>query len=113
MNSTPEFKDGHQPPSRRYKHLNVVLRTAQMRRWRDLPYGLWVCGSGRQILFNRFYNPIWQKINGVVSVADQEEWVKDVIEQRWFYSDKDVIKHTVLCRRLRGILAAFKEGVNQ
>lgn len=52
----------------------------------DLPYGLWICEDGREVLFNRFYEPIWQRYGGTVSRADPNEWVPYATQQ-WFYDD--------------------------
>ena len=30
----------------------------------SLPYGIWTCADGREILFNRDYKPIWSRMNG-------------------------------------------------
>jgi hypothetical protein len=49
-----------------------------------LPYGMWTCADGREILFNRNYRPIWQRLpEGTVQHADSNEWV-DWTEQGWF-----------------------------
>ncbi len=65
-----------------------------------LPYGMWTCADGREILFNRNYQPIWQRIDGVFTAADRDEWVPWV-EQSWFFDDTDppwLNAHThVLC----------------
>jgi hypothetical protein len=29
-----------------------------------LPYGIWICADGREVLFNRAYSPIWQRSPG-------------------------------------------------
>ena len=31
-----------------------------------LPYGRWRCADGREVLFNRFYEPIWERTGRVV-----------------------------------------------
>ncbi len=36
-------------------------RLATFYRWTVLPYGCWVCEDGRQVLFNRRYQPLWQR----------------------------------------------------
>jgi hypothetical protein len=42
----------------------------------DYPYGKWTCATGREILFNRFYEPIWQRLpNGDPHQANANEWV--------------------------------------
>ena len=52
-----------------------------------LPYGMWTCADGREVLFNRFYEPIWQRYKGAPAErADPTEWVK-FIKQSFFYND--------------------------
>lgn len=56
-----------------------------------LPYGLWLCRDGRVVLFNRRYQPIWQRDpQGRVSRADPDEWVKHICGQNWFYGQVGV-----------------------
>ena len=56
-------------------------------RWRFLPYGLWTCPDGRQVLFNRTYKPIYQRTaDGSVSPADLAERVPWA-SQSWLYND--------------------------
>ena len=74
-----------------------------------LPYGVWTCADGREVIFNRFYTPIWQRLDGVVLAADPAEWVTWTT-QRWFYVDGDTRQPADLCRRIEGILAAFQNG---
>ena len=54
---------------------------------RMLPYGIWICQDGREVVFNREYQPIFQKINGVNSFADRSEWVKDIVNTIYLYND--------------------------
>jgi hypothetical protein len=59
----------------------------EFRRWNDLPYGKWTCADGREVLFNRFYEPIYQRLpHGPVELADANEWVP-YKSQEWFYDD--------------------------
>jgi hypothetical protein len=59
----------------------------EFRRSNDLPYGMWTCEDGREVLFNRFYKPIWQRLPGKPpQPADPNEWVPWK-RQRWFYDD--------------------------
>jgi hypothetical protein len=44
---------------------------------KPFPYGMWATGSGRQIIFDRNYRPLWQCSHGVVRTADPLEWVRD------------------------------------
>lgn len=48
-------------------------------RWHLLPYGLWRTSTGREVLFNRHYDPLWSKQpNGEWEKADPSEWVEGV-----------------------------------
>lgn len=54
---------------------------------RQLPYGKWTCKDGREVIFNREYQPIYQRINGEVSYADRDEYVKDIETCEMFWHD--------------------------
>ena len=61
--------------------------------WKELydtwrwPYGLWTCPDGREVLFNRQYKPIWQRMPGKsAAAADPGEWVR-FAKQAWFHDD--------------------------
>lgn len=58
---------------------------------RMLPYGRWTCSDGRQVLFNREYQPIFQWQAGVYSYADRDEWVGTeevpIVKTEYFYDD--------------------------
>lgn len=52
-----------------------------------MPYGWWVCAEGREVLFDRDYCPICQRMPGAApSMADPNERVRWV-KQDWFYDD--------------------------
>lgn len=71
----------------------------------ELPYGIWICADGREVLFNRYYQPIWQRRGLIASPIDRHEYIA-FDSQQWFYTDRD--------RRcigdLQSILAAFRGG---
>jgi hypothetical protein len=52
-----------------------------------LPYGIWFCADGREVLFNRHYKPIWERTGKFVEPAKADEWVEFVF-QGWFYNDR-------------------------
>lgn len=54
---------------------------------RELPYGKWTCQDGRVVVFNREYQPILQRKNGVLSYADRNEQVGNIVEAEMFYHD--------------------------
>jgi hypothetical protein len=57
----------------------------QVRWYCALPYGLWSCHDGREVLFHHGYVPIWQRYPGRKAVrADPTEWVAWV-RQEWLY----------------------------
>ena len=46
-----------------------------------VPYGRWTCGDGREVLFNRDFEPVLQRYPGEPARAvDQYEWVNHVKE---------------------------------
>jgi hypothetical protein len=77
----------------------------------ELPYGIWTCENGREVLFNRNYQPIVQRHNGRWSRADAKEWVYWK-EQWYFYGDPKWFKQPFSKRihRLESILADFRFG---
>jgi hypothetical protein len=48
--------------------------------WRlRLPYGKWTCPDGREVLFNRDYKPILERMPGQpAKPADPTEWVDNI-----------------------------------
>lgn len=53
---------------------------------RYLPYGVYICADGREVIFNRNYRPIFERKDGIVKPANQNEWV-EFTDQKWFYND--------------------------
>jgi len=54
----------------------------------ELPYGLWSCADGSEVLFNRNYNPIRRRVkdahgNLVVTIPPRSAWILWET-QRWF-----------------------------
>lgn len=55
----------------------------------EMPYGIWTCADGREVLFNRRYHPIWQRMPGQAATrAKNGEWVTFERES-WFYTDSN------------------------
>lgn len=66
---------------------SLFASKAEAIRWFTLPYGVWTCPDGREVLFNRCYEPIRQRYPGQPPTeADPKEWVPWV-HQAWFYRD--------------------------
>jgi hypothetical protein len=87
---------------------------ARHERWYTLPYGLWTCADGSEVLFNRRYQPIWQRAQGhQPAVPVEPSWIT-FQQQAWFYNDGDVFHDRAgrLRTRLRAILRDFCAGVD-
>jgi len=56
-------------------------------RMNDLPYGIWTCADGREVLFNRFYEPIFQRLTGERPTGANPTERVPFVKQDHFYSD--------------------------
>jgi hypothetical protein len=74
--------------------LRVGVKPVEFVRQALLPYGMWRCADGRELLYNRFYEPIWQRTGGTVTAADPKEHVLSIIHRSWFYEDRTVDKRS-------------------
>lgn len=54
---------------------------------RMLPYGRWTCDDGRVVIFNREYQPIFQRVDGVNRFILHSEFIKDIAQVEYFYGD--------------------------
>jgi hypothetical protein len=55
-------------------------------RW---PYGKWTTGDGGEFLYNRAYEPIWQRRpGGQPTVAKPWNWVHDIVKDELFFDDR-------------------------
>jgi hypothetical protein len=54
-----------------------------------LPYGVWTTIEGREVLFNREYQALWQRSAGDVTRANPREWVVgiDHDKTKFLYAD--------------------------
>jgi hypothetical protein len=66
----------------------VIAAGTQFEKWRFwCPYGIWRCADGREVLFNRNYQAIYQRYpNQPARIAQHDEWVPWV-RQEWFFND--------------------------
>lgn len=57
-----------------------------------LPFGMWTCNDGSQVLFNLDYMPIWKKERaGVVSSIDPDTWVLYNEEPQFFFEKSEFL----------------------
>lgn len=69
------------------KGRQVFVSRDEFKRMNELSYGIWECEDGRQVLFNRFYEPIYERRPGEPArPADPHERIGRAY-QRWFYID--------------------------
>jgi hypothetical protein len=88
---------------RRLAHADIERMCA------ELPYGFWRDATGRLVIFNRRYRPLWQRLpSGTIERANPYEWIK-FIEQRWF-NWGDARYEKTARERLRQILRDFFAG---
>jgi hypothetical protein len=84
-------------------------RECEMRE--KLPYGIWTCTDGREILFNRKYRPLWERYPGKPAIAaDPDEWIS-WSTQEWFFNDGNLPwnKHDAGRRSLARCQAILRE----
>jgi hypothetical protein len=54
-----------------------------------LLYGQWTTADGTEVLFDRKYRPKWRRHpDGTVEPADPSEWIDDIVQENWFYTDR-------------------------
>jgi hypothetical protein len=63
---------------------DTPLRTFLLRL--SMPYGMYICNDGREVLFNREYQPIWSRSDCKVKQASPNEYIERT-KQIWFYND--------------------------
>lgn len=52
-----------------------------------IPYGVWTCPDGREVLFDRQYRPMLQRQDGdPATPADPDEWVQSIASERWLWT---------------------------
>jgi hypothetical protein len=55
---------------------------------RRLPYGVYLCGDGSAVLFDRRYQPLFRiDSRGRVSADDPDRWVTGIVAKVWWYDD--------------------------
>ena len=81
-----------------FKRRRFESRIRRKIRMTMLPYGVWHCAYGRQVLFSRQYVPLWERdVYGRVQRANPHEWVSWKRE-RFFYTDSTLNKAAVAIR---------------
>lgn len=56
-------------------------------RWR-MPYGKWVCESGREVIYDRAYRPLIEILpDGALKEGNINEFVSAVSDKIWVYDD--------------------------
>jgi len=77
----------------------------------ELPYGMWTCADGREVLYDRHYCPLWERRGSESKRADRSEWVYGIVQHVWFYNDGCTPRANRKRRaRCRQVLEAFVAG---
>lgn len=82
-------------------------------RQRFLPYGIWTCGDGREVIFDRRYRPFVERRPSEaqpeafvgLQFADPTEWVRDIVKTEMIWNDGTA--DAELERRQRELLRAW------
>lgn len=48
---------------------------------------MWTCVDGREVLFNRYYEPMWSRIDRGFAKLCSFEWVKNIKSHDYFFDD--------------------------
>jgi hypothetical protein len=54
-----------------------------------LPYGKWTCADGKEVLFNRDYEPIWERLPGEMASAADRKAQYEHVKEKWFFGDRN------------------------
>lgn len=75
----------------------------------ELPYCEFICASGRRVLLNRLYEPMFERLpDGAVRAANPAEWVENIVDRQWFYNDGNPPRHDrKTLARCRAVLTEF------
>jgi hypothetical protein len=89
--------------------------TKRERMRRELPYGVWVCGDGTLVLFNRGYAPIWKRtpdgtVTRVKTPAFGKNWVKWEKQYHFFNDSNPPWRNAQTRRFCEELLESFGVG---
>ena len=68
------------------KDIPAILATRFSAR-KTLPYGRWTCKDKTEVIFNREYQPIFQRYNGVNAFILPNAWIENIVKTEYFYDD--------------------------
>src|SRR5262245_4583460 len=76
-----------------------------------LPYGIWICDDGAEVLFNRDRKPTWRRTpDGQVAPAHPQQKIT-YVAQEWFFLDSSPPWRDRRCRKhCEKVLDEFKGG---
>ena len=84
----------------------LVCRRTEFVRWSELPYGRSTYEDGREVLFNRFYEAIWQRMPGQPPTPADPREHPGGMGAVWFYNDGH--SEAQKRNRARAVLAEWK-----
>ena len=79
---------------------------------KSVPYGVWVTSSGLEVLFNREYRPILERMTSTGTVrVSVDRWVDDIVKQSWF--SHGIGPANATDKELRNMLLAREAFINK
>jgi hypothetical protein len=67
-----------------------IFRWTSIHGTQRCPYGKWICGDGREVIFNRMYWPILEPRPGEpAKPARPGEWIEGIVEDQYYFDDYD------------------------
>jgi hypothetical protein len=54
-----------------------------------LPYGKWTCGDGKEVLFNRDFQPIWDRLPGEAARPADPDVRCEHVKEKWYFGDRN------------------------
>lgn len=75
---------------------------------REIPYGIWTCEDGSEVIFNREYQPIYCRKDGVNTYDDRSRWVKNITNVKYLFNDLTTPLH-FLTKHVRGNNLSVKQ----
>jgi hypothetical protein len=76
-----------------------------------LPYGVWTCADGTEVLFSRAYCPMYVRRPGQPAVPDVKRWVHGIRATEYFFDDASYRRMKKLLPQILANFIAGKEVI--
>jgi hypothetical protein len=98
-------------PNEGHKPMSTIRNWGAHLMRQELPYGVWICDDGAEVLFNRDCSPIWRRTpDGQVAPAHPQQKI-EYVAHKWFFHDSSPPWRDRRCRKhCEKVLDDFKCG---